>query len=275
MSSPMHIISLGAGVQSSTMALMAACGEITPMPSAAIFADTQDEPKAIYTWLDWLEAQLPFPVHRVTSGRLSASVLDMTTTEDGRVYSKTLVPFFTLGIDGSRGMIGHRSCTRDYKIRPIVKKVRELASISRGQKTIGVVQWIGISFDEAMRMRESRERWQENRWPLIDKRMTRSDCLRWMESRGYPRPPRSACIYCPFHNDAEWRSLKEKEPQEFARAVQFERDIQQAKSRSTNFKTIPFLHSSRQPLDSVDFRTLEERGQLNFFNNDCEGMCGV
>ncbi len=38
-----HTISLGAGVQSSTMALMAAAGEITPMPAAAIFADTQAE----------------------------------------------------------------------------------------------------------------------------------------------------------------------------------------------------------------------------------------
>ena len=63
-----HIISLGAGVQSSTMALMAAKGEITPMPDAAIFADTGWEPKYVYDWLDWLETQLPFPVHRVSGG---------------------------------------------------------------------------------------------------------------------------------------------------------------------------------------------------------------
>lgn len=63
-----HIISLGAGVQSSTLALMAVHGEITPMPDAAIFADTQAEPQSVYKWLDWLEMQLPFPVHRVTKG---------------------------------------------------------------------------------------------------------------------------------------------------------------------------------------------------------------
>ena len=40
-----HIISLGAGVQSSTMALMAAHGEIGPMPDCAIFADTGAEPQ--------------------------------------------------------------------------------------------------------------------------------------------------------------------------------------------------------------------------------------
>lgn len=43
----MNIISLGAGVQSSTMALMEKHGEITPMPDCAIFADTQESRKPI------------------------------------------------------------------------------------------------------------------------------------------------------------------------------------------------------------------------------------
>jgi len=68
---PFNVISLGAGVQSSTIALMAAHGEIAPMPDAAIFADTQAEPVSVYRWLDWLETQLQFPVHRVTAGNLS------------------------------------------------------------------------------------------------------------------------------------------------------------------------------------------------------------
>ena len=65
-----NYISLGAGVQSSAMALMAAHGEITPMPEAAIFADTQHEPEEVYAWLDWLKEQLPFPVHEVSKGDL-------------------------------------------------------------------------------------------------------------------------------------------------------------------------------------------------------------
>lgn len=46
-SSPIRLraLSLGAGVQSTTMALMAAHGEIGPMPDCAIFADTGWEPK--------------------------------------------------------------------------------------------------------------------------------------------------------------------------------------------------------------------------------------
>ena len=41
---PTRILSLGAGVQSSTLALMAATGETEHRPDAAIFADTQAEP---------------------------------------------------------------------------------------------------------------------------------------------------------------------------------------------------------------------------------------
>jgi hypothetical protein len=75
------------------MALMAAKGEIGPMPVAAIFADTQDEPKSVYVWLDWLEKQLPFPTHRVTVGKLSDRSLLMKRTKDGRLFSSTDIPF--------------------------------------------------------------------------------------------------------------------------------------------------------------------------------------
>ncbi len=66
-----HVINLGAGVQSSTMALMAKHGEIAPMPDCAIFADTQAESTKLYDWLAWLEKELPFPVYRVTEGNLT------------------------------------------------------------------------------------------------------------------------------------------------------------------------------------------------------------
>ena len=57
----LRILSLGAGVQSSTLALKIKHGEI-PMVDAAIFADVKGEPKAVYTCLDWLEKQLNYPV---------------------------------------------------------------------------------------------------------------------------------------------------------------------------------------------------------------------
>jgi len=275
MKEPIHIISLGAGVQSSTMALMAACGEIGPMPAAAIFADTQSEPDSVYRWLDWLEKQLPFPVHRVTKGSLAEAALTMRITKDGRRFSSSDIPLYTLSKDNQEGKIPNRSCTADYKIKPIMKAARAMAGIKRGQKTVGVIQWIGISSDEIMRMKPSRDPWCESRWPLVEKRMNRQECLNWMKAHGFPQPPRSSCVYCPYHNNHEWRRLKTEEPEAFAQAVKFEKDLQIVKGNTQNFSSTPFLHRSCKPLDSIDFSTEEERGQINMFNNECEGMCGV
>jgi hypothetical protein len=270
-----QILSLGAGVQSSTLALMAAAGEVTPMPTAAIFADTQDEPQGVYDWLDWLEKQVPFPVHRVTAGRLSSEALRLHKSRDGRTISRTVVPMFTLAADGEIGRVGHRTCTADFKLKPILKAARKLASIRRGQKHVGVIQWIGISRDESLRMKPSKEPWAECRWPLIELRMTRQDCLEWMAAKGFPVPPRSACVFCPFHSLAEWRRLQTEEPAEFQRAVDFEKQLQSVKSQTDNMRDVPYLHRSCKPLDQIDFRSDIERGQtLIDWQDECTGMCG-
>lgn len=272
-----HFISLGAGVQSSTLALMAAAGEIGPMPAAAIFADTHAEPESVYEWLGWLEKHLPFPVYRVSAGSLTARSLGkFTNRKTGKQYIKNMIPAFVRNADGSRGIAG-RSCTYDHKIIPITKKVRELAKIKRGQKSVGCVQWIGISFDEIHRMKPSRDSWSKHRWPLIEREMSRHDCMAWMERNGFPKPPRSACTYCPFHSDHEWRRLKNNEPEAFAAAVQFERDLQELHATPGLANTMNgklFLHDSLRPLGEIDFSEDTTQGQFKW-GNECEGLCGV
>jgi hypothetical protein len=247
---PYNFISLGAGVQSSTMALMAAKGEITPMPDCAIFADTQAEPKNVYKWLAWLTDELPFPVHTVTRGNLTEVALELRDYKDddreGK-WTKSLLPVYTLEPDGTKGHM-QRACTFDYKVTILEKTQRKLAKIKRGQKEVTATSWVGISTDEIERMREARKSWVQNRYPLIEMRMTRQDCLLWMEQNGYPKPPRSACVYCPFHSSAEWNRLYTEEPEEFDRAVQFEKDLQKAKSETSNMRGVPYLHPSRKPL---------------------------
>ena len=164
-----------------------------------------------------------------------------------------------------------RQCTTDFKIEPLRKKVRELAGVPRRCKEVMVSQWIGISLDEAHRMKESRDSWCVNRWPLIELRMSRHDCLRWMEAHGFPRPPKSACYFCPFHSDAEWRKLKREEPALFQRAVMLERGYQVLKAQ-TQMRSVPFLHRTLVPLNQVDF---SEDDSPTLWGNECEGMCGV
>lgn len=252
------------------MALMAAAGEITPMPVAAIFADTQAEPKSVYTWLDWLEKQLPFPVIRVTAGSLTEKTLKPYPSTKSEKMCYTGVPFFLKNPDGTLS-ISPRQCTRDFKVDPVRRESRRIMIEHGGTK---VSKWIGISLDEIYRMKEPRRKYESNRYPIIEARMSRHDCLVWMALKRFPIPPRSACLYCPYHNQDEWNRLKTLEPGEFEKAVQFEKDFQQS-VKVTGLRATPFLHRSLIPLSEVDFSTEEERGQLNMFNNECEGMCGV
>jgi hypothetical protein len=268
MSKPvLHVLSLGAGVQSTTMALMAAHGEITPMPSCAIFADTQWEPKVVYEHLSWLRSPnvLPFPVHVMTAGNLRDAIRHRSKTSAGRIAA---VPWFMQMPNGDEAM-GRRQCTKEYKLTPIRRKIRQLL----GGKTPkgGAEIWIGISTDEVTRVKPSQVGYIVNRWPLIERRMNRNDCLRWLEHNGYGEPPKSSCIGCPFHNDTQWRALRDNSPDEWQDAIEIDRAIRD----QPKFRGKQFMHRSMVPLDQVDLSTAEDRGQLNLFNNECEGMCGV
>jgi hypothetical protein len=270
-----HVIGLGAGVQSSTMALMAArSGDIMlPMPVAAVFADTQAEPPSVYKWLGWLESKLPFPVYRVTQGSLRDTLTKVRTRKDGTgTYIRQSIPAFVLDAKGKSGPL-MRGCTRDYKVIPIVRKVKALI---KEHDADHAMQWIGISTDEAHRMKPSGENKITHIWPLIDAGYSRAMCLEWFALHGYTqKPPRSACVFCPYHDNEEWARLKRDEPDAFALAVQAERDLQVAIGKTTRptAATLPYLHRSLKPIDTVQFE--EEKPSPNQFGNECEGMCGV
>lgn len=272
-----NFINLGAGVQSSCMALMAARGELGPMPDAAIFADTQAEPDSVYEWLKFLEKELPFPVHKVTLGSLTKESLDKKIGKDGKNKMRRLIPLFGIMPNGDKTAAIGRKCTADYKIRPIIKKIKELAEIKRGQKEITVTQWIGISWDEMQRMKDPNLKWTQHRFPLIENRMSRWQCLEWMERNNYPEPPRSACYYCPFHSDEEWRRLRDDEPKHFQEAIEFDENLRKLyREWDSTMKMEVYLHNSCKPLGEIDFDNDVDKGQFTWdFKAECEGMCGV
>lgn len=270
-SDPMHLISLGAGVQSSVMALMAAAGEITPMPMGAIFADTKAEPQNVYTWLDWLETRLPFPVFRVSKGDLAKVATHVRTSKAGNNYTKSAIPAFIVDGHGKQGLL-MRQCTSDFKIEVIQREIRRL----RPNKQTQVIQWIGISQDEWLRAKPSRLSYVTNTFPLLERKMDRKACLEWMKARSFPIPPRSACVFCPYHSDKEWLRLKTEDPESFERAVKFEGEYQQSMARVSQFRGTPWLHRSHRPLAEVDFSEKENpQYQFDTFLSECQGMCGL
>jgi hypothetical protein len=255
------VISLGAGVQSTVLALKAARGEIRPMPDCAIFADTYWEPKAVYEHLDRLEKALPYPVYRVSAGSIREDAIAGGSKRSGRFAA---IPWFIRNQDGTHGM-GRRQCTAHYKLEPIRRKVVEL---NGGKRRKGSTEmWVGISTDEAMRMRPSRVQYVINRWPLIELGMNRSDCRVWLERAGWDAP-RSACIGCPFHSNEEWSLLL---PEELDDAIL----VDDAIRNQPGTKGQQYAHRARRPLREVDLRSPAGRGQPDLFNNECEGMCGV
>jgi hypothetical protein len=267
----MDVISLGAGVQSTTMLLMAAHGEIEPKPKYAIFADTGWEPKAVYRHLDWLKGEagrFGIEILTVSRGNLRDDLIE--ACDRGTRFAS--IPFFTINPDGKPGMV-RRQCTREYKIDVIRNKCRELLGYKPRQRIPegALTQWIGISMDEYQRIRTSRDPWITLRHPLIELEMTRQDCLAWLENHGYPRPPKSSCIGCPFHDNRMWLDMKRNSPDEWTEAVEIDRKIR----KIPRFKGQAFLHAQLVPLDQVNL----DEDQMDLFDdgfiNECEGMCGV
>ncbi len=242
-------------------------------PDCAVFADMGWEPAAVYAHLAWLRSGnvLPFPVHVVAGGDIRADLL-----RAGAGARWASIPAFTRTVRGVRIEIGmiRRQCTKDYKIAPIRRKVRALAGLTRRRSPAEPVveQWIGISFDEIVRMKPSFEAWQVNRWPLIEHAMTRTDCLRWLARHDYPIAPKSSCVGCPLHSDAEWRRLRDSDPEAWASAIEVDTAI---RTGLRGIRGEVFLHRSAVPLADADLTTPADCGQLDLWPNECSGMCGV
>lgn len=248
------VLSLGAGVQSTTLGLLMVDGHL-PRPDVAIFADTGWEPAAVYEHLERLAPVLEsagIEVARVAAGNLRADAL----ASDKRFAS---MPLYILHADGSHGF-GRRQCTKEYKLGPILAEVRRrLGAPVDDAGQVGRVRGgrraevsIGISSDEAGRARDSRVGYAINRHPLLtafDRPWTRAACRAYLAER-WPWPvPRSACVGCPYRTDSSWLELTEAE---LADAVEFDHE-QRAAMAARGFRGTTFLHRRRIPLGEVEF----------------------
>lgn len=255
-----RVLSLGAGVQSTTLALLAADRQL-PALDAAVFADTGWEPRRVYEHLDRLEKVLHhagIPVYRVSKGDLRADSIDPT-------HRYASIPYYVRNPDGSDGM-GRRQCTHEYKVAPINLKIRELLGaaapayrrVPRGRTA---EQWIGFSADEVHRINDRTPSYIRPRYPLIELGMDRKACEKWLHSRNWASVPKSACVGCPYHGNRHWREMRDQHPDEWADAVEFDRAIRKGGARGLPLRGEAFLHRSRVPLDRapIDHLTRAER----------------
>jgi len=274
------VLSFGAGIQSTTLLLLAIEGVIRK-PSYCIFADTGWEPKKVYDHCEWcfkIGEKAGIKMVKVSNGNIKTDLIKKT----GRFAA---IPLHVLKSDGEKAIL-RRQCTNEYKIKPVIKYFRReilgLKYRQRAPKEPVIRNWLGITQDEIMRVKPSRDKFVLNEYPFVnwgedffDKCWHRHHCTNWLnENYPYIDVPKSACVICPYRSDAGWRKIKENK-EEFQEAVEFDKTIRQGLGRAATLDGTLFLHSSLKPLGDVDLRTPEEKGQGSLFNNECEGYCGL
>lgn len=299
MAEQIRILNLGCGVQSTTLFLMAHEG-IIPFVDHAIFADTQDEPEAVYRHLEWIRT-VPAPVpllHTGTIGRIGDHLLSGTNgagkqkTKEGRNGTKRFasIPAFTKKPGDEKEGKMQRQCTKEYKIEVVNRIIRYtvlgLKKRQRIPKGTNIKQLFGISWDERNRSIKIRCRLEKTHhsraeFPLIDMRMTREACKEWLASRVPHETPRSACVFCPFRQPEEWEQLRSNES-DWKRAVEVDAGLRlkgSVANRSMDAEL--FVHRQCVPLPMVDFaadiQKLADRRATPLFDQlHCsDGMCGL
>jgi hypothetical protein len=195
--------------------LLAAEGRL-PGLDGAVFADTGWEPAGVYEHLDRIDREIAqpagIPIYRVSVGNIRNDALDPA-------HRFASMPLFVKNPDGGDGMT-RRQCTSEYKLKPIKAKARQLLGYPHPRpvpRGVYIEQWIGISRDEIGRAKDSGIQYLRSVHPLLDmdgsadgrEGWTRSDCLRYLRANGWASTPKSACIGCPFHGNAQWRTLRD------------------------------------------------------------------
>lgn len=277
----LHIILLGMGVQSTALYFMSSMGQL-PRADYAIFADTGKEGTKTYQYLeflrDWKEKNNGIPIVVCKGKNLYRDLIDKGTT--GRFTS---IPAFTRNEDGSVGML-KRQCTGEYKILVIDNYIRDhIYRLPPGSRRPKTALWHGITLDEIERMSIPMPAWKINTYPFLGQisqkhldaqnldwgiLKTREEVINWYLLHELPVPPKSSCVFCPYHSDHSWAMKKKNEPEDFKTAVEVDEAIRN--SASKGILNPIYLHRSCRPLADVVF----DPGQVEEWG-ECSGICHV
>ena len=97
--------------------------------------------------------------------------------------------------------------------------------------------------------------------------------MEYLKDRVPHTVPRSACVFCPYKSNAEWRKLKEGDPESWRRAVEVDEAMRAEGSRcNEGVQKKMYVHRTCVPLPLIDFGRSKDAGGMV---NECQGMCGV
>jgi hypothetical protein len=267
----MRIISYGGGVQSTALCVLATQGKIGHV-DAALFANVGDDSEHPATITYVREVMIPWcaerglPVHELKRVNRSGET-ETLWQEMMQVGSKSVpipVRMSETGAPGTRG------CTFNYKIDVIAKWLKAHGAT----KTTPAAVCIGFSTDEAHRASNRRANpYELPEHPLLDLRLSRTDCKNIISRAGLPVPPKSACFFCPFHRPAMWSKMRRDEPVLFQKSVDLESVL--LERRKTLGRDPIYLTRFGKPLaEAIQERQSDLPGLLDPDTDSCdEGYC--
>ena len=225
----MKVLSFGAGMQSTALALMSCENAIhrsrpypeVPVYDAVIFCNLGLEPS-------WVRHQMEFTRRSCESAGIFFQVLDAPLYQDflqnfgaRRTVS---IPWWTLRTDGHKSKMP-RICTCDYKSKEVTQYVRRnLLGYRKGQwlkpeDLKAHEMHLGFSAEEDRRCRPNPHKLFENHFPLAEMGMTRADSYQYLLEKWGLDTKASACAFCPFHRNYFYHYLAEHEPETYQKVL--------------------------------------------------------
>jgi hypothetical protein len=241
----LRIISYGGGVQSTALVVLAATGQLGHVDAAvwSNVGDDSEHPKTI----DYVrDVATPWAAEHglevVTTQKTRRDGTPVTLL--GEIRRKT--SSIPIPVHMENGAPGRRTCTGEFKIKVISKWLRQHGATEQDPATVIV----GISVDEIERLNNRRVgKLEVVEYPLVDRRLTRADCMQIISSAGLPVPVRSACYFCPYQSPSKRAEQRRDEPELFWKSVEIERLI--VERCDTLGKPRFFMTRGGRPLDEA------------------------
>lgn len=100
-----------------------------------------------------------------------------------------------------------RWCTRDFKVAPIHRFYR------KKYKGFMIQEFLGIDVGEIKRCRTAKEDYITKHYPLVDWKMDRLDCEKYILEKKFPYVIKSGCYFCPFNSGKRLDYIEENHPE--------------------------------------------------------------